>query len=89
MRKEDEVVPILFENRVPVGGFDVRLPMQLRSFPTATIVKEMANGSIELWNDRIFLEAFAKGTFLNFYPRIGNCKRTRIYWRDLSQFHAR
>jgi hypothetical protein len=34
-----------------------------RLFPTATEIREKADGGIEIWNDRICLDSFKKGEF--------------------------
>jgi hypothetical protein len=57
----------------PQGGFIVRLAnTEEKSFLTATKIEENADGSIEIWADRIYRARFVRGTYLSFWPAIPN-----------------
>jgi hypothetical protein len=48
-------------NGIP-DGFVVRLTdLKEEHFPTATRVEEKRDGSLEIWNDRVFLKSYKKG----------------------------
>jgi hypothetical protein len=82
MEKRYELSPILKEYHVKTAGFDVRLPDgKIRSFTSATIVKEREDGMIELFNEHIHLGAFSKGQFQSFYPLSGSCEIKHIRFR--------
>jgi len=38
-----------------------------REFPTATAVKDIEGGGIEIWNEHIHLASFSKGEFLSYW----------------------
>jgi hypothetical protein len=38
-----------------------------RPFPSATEVRDQEDGSIEIWNDRIYIDGFRKGEFNGYW----------------------
>ena len=60
----DRLVKFFVRNGVP-DGFVVRLTsLEEKHFPTATEVTRNANGSIDIWFDRIFLKNLRAGEYL-------------------------
>lgn len=59
---------IFFRNGMP-DGYMVRLAnMEEKHFPTATIVEENPDGSVDIYFDRLFLAHYDKGEHLTFWP---------------------
>lgn len=64
-QKPPDFQPAQFVKNGLPDGFNVRLAnMEVKHFPTATRIEETADGGIEIYNDRLFLERIPNGQHL-------------------------
>jgi hypothetical protein len=65
--------PARFVREGRPDGFVVRLAnLQEEYFPTATRIEEKADGSIDIWFDRLFLRRLAKTDYLSYWEVFKN-----------------